>query len=250
MFTGLTKQEQYVLLALIGVIAIGLGLNYLHQQKDKEVVYIEKSEVQMAEKGKSPAEVKSELLSKRETTEITASQKEAGQKVNINQATMDDLMAVPRIGPAKAEAIIKYREKIGGFKSMSQLDDVPGIGKKTVELLQEHFYVKSPDSGAREVKNLPRESYNNEQLSLETTPALIIPASPSSTQENAVKKVNINTATVEELCTLQGIGVNLARAIIRYREEHNGFKSIEELKNVYGIGEKRFEANKHRITVK
>lgn len=250
MFTGLTKQEQYVLLALIGVIAIGLGLNYLHQQKEKEVVYIEKSEVQTAKKGKSPAEVKSELLSKRETTERTASQKEAGEKIDINQATMDDLMAVPRIGPAKAEAIIKYREKIGGFKSMSQLDDVPGVGKKTVELLQEHFYVKSPDLSARDVTNTPREDSNNEQLSVEITPALLSPALPSSAQENSVKKVNINTATLEELCTLEGIGVSLSRAIIRYREEHNGFKSIEELKNVYGIGEKRFEANKHRITVK
>lgn len=51
-------------------------------------------------------------------------------------------------------------------------------------------------------------------------------------------KININTATKEQLMTLTGIGEIKANSIISYREEHNGFKAIDELKNVSGIGEK------------
>ncbi|MGO2709559.1 MAG: ComEA family DNA-binding protein, partial [Leuconostoc mesenteroides] len=45
------------------------------------------------------------------------------------------------------------------------------------------------------------------------------------------------------------IGVKKAEQIIAYREEHGGFKSIEEIKQVSGIGEKRFEALKDKVTV-
>ncbi|MGO0155364.1 helix-hairpin-helix domain-containing protein [Leuconostoc mesenteroides] len=61
--------------------------------------------------------------------------------------------------------------------------------------------------------------------------------------------VNLNTATVVELQTLDGIGIKKAEQIIAYRDEHGGFKAIEEIKQVSGIGEKRFEALKDKVTV-
>lgn len=61
--------------------------------------------------------------------------------------------------------------------------------------------------------------------------------------------ININTAGLEELDTLPGIGPALAQRIIQYRETHGPFKSVEELKNVSGIGEKNFEKLKDKITV-
>ena len=54
-------------------------------------------------------------------------------------------------------------------------------------------------------------------------------------------KVNINTASKEELKTLSGIGDGLAEAIISYREENNGFNTIDDIKNVSRIGDKTFE---------
>ena len=60
--------------------------------------------------------------------------------------------------------------------------------------------------------------------------------------------ININTATLEELLTLPGIGESKAKNIIEYREE-NKFKNIEELKNVNGIGESLFEQIKNKITI-
>ena len=62
-------------------------------------------------------------------------------------------------------------------------------------------------------------------------------------------KVHINTASKEEFMTLNGIGEVKAEAIIAYRQEKGGFSSIEEVKNISGIGEKTFEKIKPFITI-
>jgi len=61
--------------------------------------------------------------------------------------------------------------------------------------------------------------------------------------------VNLNTATLEQLDTLQGIGPALAQAIIAYREEHGGFGSVAELAEVPGIGDARMAALEGRVGV-
>ena len=64
-------------------------------------------------------------------------------------------------------------------------------------------------------------------------------------------KINLNTASEEELIeNLDGIGPAMAKRIIEYRETNGGFSSIEELMNIKGIGEKRFEKLKNSVTVK
>lgn len=63
-------------------------------------------------------------------------------------------------------------------------------------------------------------------------------------------RLNLNTASEKELDErLPGIGPALAKRIVEYREQHGGFRSPEELKNVSGIGEKRYEQIKDLITV-
>ena len=71
---------------------------------------------------------------------------------------------------------------------------------------------------------------------------------PSASQAQK-DKVNLNTATVAELQTLEGIGEKKAEQIIAYREANGGFKQISDLKAVSGIGEKRFETLKDSLTV-
>lgn len=61
--------------------------------------------------------------------------------------------------------------------------------------------------------------------------------------------VNINTASVEQLEVLDGIGTVLAQRIVNYRTEHGDFESIEELKNVSGIGNTIFAKIKNQICV-
>ena len=62
--------------------------------------------------------------------------------------------------------------------------------------------------------------------------------------------ININKATVEELQDLNGIGEAIATAIVQYRTENGNFNSIEDIKNVPGIGENKFENIKDFIDVK
>lgn len=62
-------------------------------------------------------------------------------------------------------------------------------------------------------------------------------------------KININTASSEELQTLNGIGEAKASAIIEYRESNGNFKSIEDLTNVSGIGKASLEKIKEKITI-
>ncbi|MCX7833854.1 MAG: helix-hairpin-helix domain-containing protein [Ignavibacteria bacterium] len=63
------------------------------------------------------------------------------------------------------------------------------------------------------------------------------------------KVININIATKEELMALPGIGETMAERIIAYRKDHNGFKKIEDIMKVKGIGKKKFEKLKKYITV-
>ena len=65
----------------------------------------------------------------------------------------------------------------------------------------------------------------------------------------AFAAINLNTATKEELVALPGIGPAKAQAILDYRNSHGQFKSIEEVKDVKGIGAKRFEKLKGDLTV-
>lgn len=74
-------------------------------------------------------------------------------------------------------------------------------------------------------------------------------ASGTDGSDTADKKVNLNTATKEELMTLPGIGESRADAIIEYRTTSGGFSSIEDIQNISGIKEKAFEKIKDYIEV-
>ncbi len=74
-------------------------------------------------------------------------------------------------------------------------------------------------------------------------------ASNSGKATTPTGKVNLNTATSAELDTLPGIGEAYAARIIEYRTSHGGFKSIDEIKNVKGIGDKTFEKLKDKISI-
>ena len=63
--------------------------------------------------------------------------------VNINTATQSELEAVKGLGPAKAKAIIQYREAHGGFKSLDELDNVKGFGKASIDKLSGELSVAS-----------------------------------------------------------------------------------------------------------
>ncbi|MCD8231911.1 MAG: helix-hairpin-helix domain-containing protein [Clostridiales bacterium] len=74
-------------------------------------------------------------------------------------------------------------------------------------------------------------------------------AEAAAQAEESAGKVNINTATADELTVLNGIGEMKAAAIVAYREEHGSFQSIEEIMQVDGIAEATYNKIKDEITV-
>ncbi len=71
----------------------------------------------------------------------------------------------------------------------------------------------------------------------------------STCYANATEKVNINTASIEQLMQLDRVGAKYAKRIVEYREEKGDFQKPEEIMNVKGIGKKTWEANKDRIVI-
>jgi competence protein ComEA len=103
--------------------------------------------------------------------------------------------------------------------------------------------------------NLARRVYDEEQIYVPQKGEESLPVSPPSgpslhsPSSPGGGKVNINTATAEELDTLPGIGPSLAQRIIDCRTTNGPFQSIEDIKNVRGIGDVTFEELKDKITV-
>ncbi len=95
----------------------------------------------------------------------------------------------------------------------------------------------------------------NQALTLKDESQIIIPYSDESCDNNHsfsetdTNKININSASINEFTTLPGIGSTRARQIIEYRDAKNGFNSIEELKEVNGIGEQTFLNIQELITI-
>lgn len=92
-----------------------------------------------------------------------------------------------------------------------------------------------------EISDYPRISSSDLEMLLD--------AKNSQSETKISSKININTADLTQLQTLNGIGEVKAKAIIEYRNTYGRFNSVEELKNVSGIGDKTFEKIKDLITV-
>ena len=155
-------------------------------------------------------------------------------QLDIRIATFEELLCLSGIGEKRAKDIIAYRET-NPFTSVNQIMNIKGIGAKTYAKILPDLLVFGDTTN---FKLSPTPSSTSKTKS----------ATPS--KANNTSPVNINTANLEELCTLSGIGEVKAQAIIDWREENGSFETIEGIMKVKGIGAKTFEKNKDRLTVK
>ena len=133
----------------------------------------------------------------------------------------------PGVYQMKAENRVKdLIEAAGGFTPLADDQKL-----NLAQLLEDQMVIIVPQKG---------EEVNSE-----------LAQSPASQKKEVGKegKVNINTATVEELKTLKGIGEKKAEAIIEYRKKNGSFKNKEELMKVRGIGKKLYESFQERVIV-
>ena len=149
------------------------------------------------------------------------------------------------------ESKVRYRAVAGEEK----VDD-SATGESGAEAPEkETSTIENPTTESLTIESFSTESPTIESFSTESptiessTKESSATGSSSSKSEKITTKININTASVEELQTLKGIGPATAKSIILYREEYGAFSAIEEIMNVKRIGEKTFAKIKERITV-
>src|SRR4051794_26023614 len=91
--------------------------------------------------------------------------------------------------------------------------------------------------------NLAAPLHDGQQIVVPKRGAAAVPAAAAPGEPAAPSApISLSSATVAQLDTLDGIGPTLAQRIVQYRDSHGGFRSVDELKQVDGIGEKRFAA--------
>lgn len=113
--------------------------------------------------------------------------------ISINSCTPDSLELLKGIGPVYAKRIVAFRSKLGGFYSLSQLNEVYGLPEETIELI------------------LPN-------LNLDTT---------------QIKKIRLNSADVKTLSNHPYLSYKEAKAIVSYREQHGKFSQLFMLKTLH-----------------
>jgi competence ComEA-like helix-hairpin-helix protein len=129
--------------------------------------------------------------------------------IDINMADTSEFISLPGIGSKLALRIVNFRNRLGGFYSVDQINEVYGL----------------PDSTFQKLKPL-----------LQVT-------------GSSVKKININTATKDELKVHPYIKWNLANVIVEYRNQHGNYSSLEDLKKITLITDDVFERIKFYLTL-
>ena len=132
----------------------------------------------------------------------------------------------------KGSRIKDIIEIAGGITEKGDLDNI-----NLAEILEDEMKIDIPNK--------------NEKVSEEVSKKEIGKASEKVNSKASTKKikVNINRATKEELESVTGVGPTTADKIISYRKENGKFKNIEDLKNVKGIGEAKFEKMKGEVEI-
>jgi competence protein ComEA len=130
-----------------------------------------------------------------------AKSKQSPAKLDLNTATVDQLHEIRGIGRSRALEIVRYRDRHGPFMSLDALDRVPHMGDMPwgeLDQVKLHLVVRIPGDAAP-------------------------PTAPEA------PKVDVNSANVEELRSIEGIGAERAQEIVDWREKHGRFRDLDEL---------------------
>ena len=128
-------------------------------------------------------------------------------------------------------------EACGGLLPTADIDNFNGA-----EVISDGQHIRVPEK----IVEQPAQNQSNDYYADNSNSGDTVSEASSIKSEGIV---NINTANSAELQTLKGIGPKMADRIIEYRQTKGAFKSIEEIQNVRGIGEKTFEKLKSRLRV-
>lgn len=212
------NKKQKIVLFIIIIITLGIAY-YTYTIKINDQFNIEEQNLEVEEN-----KIEESNKIEEETTKIV---------VHVSGAVRNEGIVELKEKSRIADAI----EMVGGVTEDAYMKDV-----NLATILEDGMKIYIP---TKEEVEKQREN-TNDSVSKDTNLDIYNNSSNTRKKNN---KVNINTATKEELDTLPGIGESTANKIISYREEKGNFKSIEEIKEVSGIGDSKYEQIKNLIEI-
>ena len=167
----------------------------------------------------------------------------AANAVNYEEKIDDTSIIVHVTGAIKKDGIIKAKQ---GDRIADVIEKAGGITEEA-DLSKVNLAYRVSDGQKIYIPSINEKDFQTETEEYITNEAgknIIV-----EEKETNKEKVNINTATQTELETLSGIGPSTALKIINYRNENGKFKTKEDIKNVPGIGEQKYESIKENINI-
>ena len=216
----LNKRDKIIFFIILGVIII--GIYYYINTKDKNILTAQEENLEVQE-------------NKVESVENENNEEKI--KVHVSGAVNKEGVVELEINSRIADAI----DKAGGIKENACMDEI-NLAYKLEDGMK--VYIPTIDEKKEVEQSNETGTKNNEYV---TMGGGTNNKNENKSQEST--KININTCTQTELETLPGIGPSTALKIIQYRNEKGKFKSIEEIKEVSGIGESKFNQIKDLIKV-
>lgn len=205
------KRKDIIIIIAISII-LSLGMIIFHSTKSSDILLDKSENTKISEKIKA------------EDNDAVIEQDSAAVKNEKVVVYISGEVVNPQVVEMKdGDRLIDAVEKCGG---MTENADKNAVNLALLLKDEDHYVI--PKIG--------------ENLQLNTS------SNNKSSQNNNL--VNINTADKTTLISLPSIGEKTAEKIIQYRETNGNFKSIDDIKNINGIGEKKFEQIKDLITVK
>lgn len=223
--------KQKKIIAIILIILVIIAYYYLYLKNSTEEISNQDLEVNNTQESNQTNETE------KETEETIV--------VHISGAVNIEGIVELEAGSRIANAI----EKAGGVKENADMTDI-NLAYPLEDGMKIHIPTKEETEANKNNENMIDESYVTSSSGGVSSKEDTNSTQGSSKSTTINEKVNINTATQEELDTLPGIGPSIASKIIDYREQNGKFNSIEEIKEVSGIGDAKYEKIKDSITIK